>query len=220
MKRLISGGFPGTLLADFLTMRALTCLALGSALLFGWSCGGETDNASSKLCPNSSEESPGSGTVKCDTGLVHRAARAECAPFVASDAVLPPTMQPDHDECHADADCSARAYGDCQPPESTYFKAHLWNFCVYGCTSDADCDAGSVCDCGSNGGLCRESTCTTDSDCDDGYCARFPAGCGYPGFACQSANDECTVASDCEAGFECTGKGGGPWRCVIWGCPG
>jgi hypothetical protein len=178
-------------------------------------------SAPSERCANPSEELPGSGTVKCDNGLVHRAAPGDCAPFEANGMELPPSMQPDLDECLSDADCGDGLYGDCQPPDNTYFKVHLSNFCVYGCTTDSDCDAGSVCDCGTNGGHCREANCTTDADCEaDGYCARHPPGCGFAGFACQTADDECAVGADCAPGFDCSSNNGGPWRCVLAGCPG
>ena len=178
-------------------------------------------SSTSERCPNPSEEFPGSGTVKCDNGLVHRTSPAECAPFEPSDTALPPSMQPDSDECLTDADCTGGLDGDCQPPDTTYFKLHLWNFCVYGCTTDDDCEAGSVCDCSTSGGHCREANCTTDDDCaGDGYCARFPPGCGFSGFACQTADDECAVRTDCAQGLDCTSNKGGPWSCQLAGCPG
>lgn len=207
------------MLPELPSMRALACLAIGCVLLSFSGCGGETKHPPS--CANPREESPGSGAVQCDDGLVHRVAPGECAPFAPSRVELPPSLDPAHDECHTDADCDAQAFGDCEPPPSTYFKAHLENICVYGCTVDSDCDAGSVCDCGTNGGRCHASSCTSDADCGtEHYCVRHPPGCGVTGFACQTAADECTVSADCAGGFECTSVNGVPWSCVIAGCPG
>ncbi|MDX2053880.1 MAG: hypothetical protein SFV15_15875 [Polyangiaceae bacterium] len=75
--------------------------------------------------------------------------------------------------CSEDADCKEKPHGYCQ-----FYPAHeasplgpaapARTVCIYGCVTDQDCGAGSICQCGGNIGTCVASTCRTDADCADG----------------------------------------------------
>jgi hypothetical protein len=72
--------------------------------------------------------------------------------------------------------------------------------CEYGCRTDSDCAAGSLCLCGGIIGTCVAADCTTDADCQPGsHCASYDAFmCNtVGGFACQTAADECVSRNDC-----------------------
>lgn len=173
-------------------------------------------------CPNPIETEPGSGTVRCDNGLVHRPTPGTCPAYVPNTDVIPASRFPNGDECFTDAECSERALGYCKPAALTFFgNPNPSNICVYACTTDADCESGSICQCDATRGYCREADCVTDDSCPaDAFCALNPPGCGYPTFSCQSADDECAVDADCGAANECTQFSGQPRRCALAGCPG
>jgi Cys-rich repeat protein len=78
------------------------------------------------------------------------------------------------------------------------------NFCVYSCLTDADCDAGKVCQCGSGAGagVCGSNvpSCKSDADCAGGaLCTNYDSapGCMIETFACQTPADKCESDSDC-----------------------
>ena len=86
--------------------------------------------------------------------------------------------------------------------------------CFYGCMKDADCGAGSICECGVLTGTCVPATCTTAASCEGLACLRTkkasaPNVCHLadPGgglvYACQKPADECSGDADCEPGLVC-----------------
>jgi len=183
---------------------------------------GGSAGAAAGDCADPVETAPGSGTFRCDDGLVHRQTPGTCAAYVPTTEIHDDSRRPEEDTCHTDSDCTERSLGECEPGALTFFgNPHIQNLCVYHCTSDADCDDGFVCECADDRGTCRESNCAADADCGEGYCALHPPGCGVPGFACQTPEDECRVAADCGGTtYDCTSFDGGPWQCTIGGCPG
>lgn len=163
------------------------------------------------------------GLVTCASGLVHRPAAVEC-PNRSSERAPLDLEACDADEycrqnstCRADADCTADSFGQCvsQGQLPVYV-------CRYGCVTDADCNADEACVCGESIGQCVKASCRTDADCGGYACAQFyellGAGCGEPmQLACQTPDDQCRVAQDCEdqggRARYCSGVSG-TWSCV------
>lgn len=157
-------------------------------------------------CEHGVERTPGSGYRECDNGLVHRESLGTCAAYVPSNTIWLPSSRPNEDECISDANCQAKPYGACVPGTMQYAQPVTVNHCVYGCTTDAECDPGTICVCGDNGGACRAASCTKDHDCGLGsFCAEYAESCGTPaGFSCLKESDRCQVSSECRAGEVCT----------------
>ena len=107
------------------------------------------------------------------------------------------------DGCKLDADCKDKANGFC---ESTANFGGLGCACLYGCTSDADCGADSICVCGDPVGRCAPAKCKGPADCKEGDCTSYDAspGCSFTTFACQLATDTCGGDKDCAAGTGAT----------------
>jgi hypothetical protein len=158
--------------------------------------------------------------VQCDNGLVHRPAPGTCAPYEPNRDDRGASELPGVDECRIDADCTERAYGFCVPGISQYGTIPTANRCEFGCTVDAECDAGFICVCTETRGECRPSNCTTNADCGAGaFCAECAAQCRVPsGFACQSTADECQIASDCLPSLDCAPYSNGGRRCTLGYC--
>jgi hypothetical protein len=84
-----------------------------------------------------------------------------------------------------------------------------------GCNKDSDCGQGMICFC-SEPTVCVRATCTSDSDCGAGFVCRgySTAACDGPGlvppdaFACQTPEDVCATAQDCQNGMRCGGDSG------------
>ncbi len=158
-------------------------------------------------------EDVATGTHRCEDGTLHRPESVACESF------LPRAMPPDGDEsdqvtflysivalsrtCAQDADCTAAPHGYCAPVYRGGSPAYDIE-CKYGCLSDADCDAGQLCECGDPVGHCVDATCRSDSDCEgDMKCAAWftPVVCsGGQAYACQTPADECRTTADCDAG--------------------
>jgi hypothetical protein len=146
-----------------------------------------------------SDGSP-SGFERCSDGFVHRVAAVTCSvPTPVSTCETPHEFS----ECAAAADCVAQPYGAC-------VQQAAWQGggceCAYGCATDADCGAGSMCGCGdaiADGPRCIGGGCTTDADCA-GLCGLDPVsgGCGLTGYllACLDAGAECRTCCPEEIG--------------------
>ncbi len=178
-----------------------------------------------------------SGLYRCDNGVLHRPASVTCAsslprpspPFADAGADAAAAQgQPSQVEylygiandvtapgaCSSDAECTARPFGFCAP--TFYGGPALPSVqCHYGCSTDDDCSAGQLCECGDPIGRCVDATCRTDDDCPgDLMCAAwFTANvCGTgQRFSCQTRQDECNTAADCAGGNGspyCSGEGG------------
>jgi hypothetical protein len=131
------------------------------------------------------------GFVRCAGGIVHREQQIDCVYLPPAEPGCSPGDP--GNTCETPEDCteSPNAYCLAQGMEGTCS-------CVYGCTTDADCGAGSMCYCNGYVTECVPATCTSDADCGGFHCAK-----GYDGgFACQTGFDECRSNEDCP-GEEC-----------------
>ncbi len=111
--------------------------------------------------------------------------------------------------CATDADCTQGTNGRCTPMFPSPAS------CTYDqCAHDADCGAGSVCDCRntaqSSANVCFHGSCVVDADCPGrGWCSPSAttvwANCmtgldpTSVGYFCHAAGDECTNDADCAA---------------------
>jgi hypothetical protein len=127
--------------------------------------------------------------------LLPRASGGQCTSIGGAMAELP---------CAQDADCTARPLGACMLVPTTHYPGCG---CVYGCTRDADCAAGQICECADPVGQCRAAACTDDSRCPAGsLCASADLGWGgctfFPparGYQCQTTADVCLTDLQCAA---------------------
>jgi hypothetical protein len=146
------------------------------------------------------------GFQTCSNGMRHRPKAVKCPSFLprSDDGVSNLRRHISHydelsgDEagsmpCIRDSDCSARAYGHCEPT-----RPSVMTWCAYGCVSDSECSSGELCLCGDPVGGCVPATCRIDSDCGPPYvCGDYEpidVECGdTDAFACQTKRDECAV---------------------------
>jgi hypothetical protein len=136
---------------------------------------------------------PSTGFVECSNGYSYRAEPGVC-PLTRRAEQVPGPPDP---ECLYDSDCSSDPKGYCQT-----------GFCVQGCTTDADCNAGLICACGLTEGLgigsCVLAQCSSGHDCQPGlHCALIVTGASDSAFwvyACQLAADRCVADDDCPPG--------------------
>lgn len=144
------------------------------------------------------------GYVRCKSGAIHREQVAQCASVLPRPETCP--GDPAVSMCQSDADCTDAPNGSCNMDEFGSGGC----YCSYGCTSDAECNAGAICLCGDTIGRCVSSSCTSDADCGDGLCSTYVSepGCGGLAFACQSPQDECAADSDCTGTEQCTLQSG------------
>lgn len=166
--------------------------------------GGVLGSTKSDLCKPTAliVDGKDTGFDTCSSGtdvgapLRHRRIAAAC--------VNPSSAACTSGTCRSDADCHDG--GHCSP-----FYGGSTCGCTYGCTTDADCvGSGYICACFDSGGSCKLATCKTDADCGSGLlCAEHEATTcnGDRGFACQTPEDECLVASDCGQGSSCNFDG-------------
>jgi hypothetical protein len=188
--------------------RAALLAVLGVAN--GTGCGGKSQR-DDHVCQNPTPFQAGLnlladvGFVQCDGGWLHRPAAVTCPSLLPREGLdIEESLDPVF--CTADADCSERANGHCEPilgcpggsdspprPDGYY--------CEYGCTQDSDCDDGMLCLCGEPAGRCVPAKCSVDADCASGLCAGTAQQSSYShSFACVVAGDECLSWSDCEQG--------------------
>jgi hypothetical protein len=138
--------------------RALLFAALG---LCPNACGGKVDVNQTWECGSSQPRPDAPELSVCSNGLVHRSsAQVQCTSRLPRDPATIRSMQP---ACSTDTDCNEKPNGFCAVP---LMCSIVESGCVYGCTSDADCDSGHVCSCGDPVGRCVPSDCTQDSDCE------------------------------------------------------
>ena len=184
-------------------------LAWGSAACSGSSAAGA--NASTVCAPvmNAGQDT---GFDTCSNGVIRRRASLDCPPAAAATTQGPAAGG----SCMSDADCMAQPLGYCADAR------HLAGYsgCFYGCRKDADCGAGSICQCGVVVGLCVPATCATGADCGAGLdCmstlhASSPTVCpdrSHPTFACA------TSADACHGGVDCGDSSRTPASCVLVG---
>lgn len=112
--------------------------------------------------------------------------------------------------CTQDADCKEKPNGYCRyiPGYPFILPVPPRTECAYGCVADADCGAGSICECGPDFGSCVPATCRTDADCAEGsLCAGGDYGkrdaCTGQihdhSYACQVRGDQCFTNDQCGA---------------------
>jgi hypothetical protein len=231
---LSAGGMPGP--------GAMTG-AGGAAMTFGGaagsvmvSAGGESaaGAAGSGSMQTASTPSPcvfdaalGGGVERCKNGLLHRVAPGSCPSLLPlPDPVWKdyPTLR-DWDAggyaCLFDADCTEKPYGHCE------LAIPGGPNCTYGCAVDADCAPDQVCYCESYGGRCILAKCHGDAECGSGRLCAVDPTCNRVDFICQTAEDECSVASDCPSGTLCdlesvdfnNPAAGARRACIVVGCP-
>lgn len=152
---------------------------------------------------------PVSGLVSCDEGYEHRPSAVACplseggaaargAGGAEGGAGQLPRVE-GHVSCfHNEDACRAFELGYCDEDTGGGGAPAI---CKSGCVTDEDCGVGYICLCGGpspTGGKCHQSDCTTDADCGPGFlCASYGVACGYAGFSCQRASDECAKDDDC-----------------------
>lgn len=156
------------------------------------------------------------GFIRCNDGEIRRTQAVECQQPL-------PTGIACNDaggSCSSDADCDYRPYGAC-----LYFDGFFPGCaCVYGCTTDADCQPGQVCACGGSAPdyptstQCVPANCTTDADCGPGTCAlgREQSNCSdAPVLGCRTDADACTpLGNDCDGQNCVPAEDGGAWTCT------
>jgi hypothetical protein len=169
------------------------------------------------------------GLQGCESGVIHRPEPVTCQS--ALPRPLPPASSANGDAaeatlsqvellyrvasglitgCSADTECNDKPYGYCAP---VFYSEQVGSGteCVYGCTVDADCGVGFLCQCGDPIGQCIPAECLSDEDCGDELCAAWFDGgvCGSQhAFACQTADDECATDADCGDGGTCIAPDG------------
>jgi hypothetical protein len=149
--------------------------------------------------------SPDGGDQHFGPPLAHRPAALSCPstrPAYDCGATAPAGLPV---TCRLDSDCTDGMDGRCVG------NGHDGCSCSYDrCSSDADCTAGTLCDCrdqwhyGSNGpNQCLSANCRTDADCGPGgYCSpSLDPTCGaFAGvtlWRCHTPEDSCVNDSDC-----------------------
>ncbi len=157
-----------------------------------------------------------SGLVYCaDQGYFTRPQAVACGDSAAQGGAGgegPLPRAPRDVECESDVDCAPYDRGFCSSSLTGSTLNFLgggggWgpDFCLSGCATNDDCEAGRTCVCnGEDGGVCVPSNCHTDADCGEGaLCASVDQGCGSLGFLCQTDADTCGASRDCEDGDFC-----------------
>ncbi|HWB74460.1 MAG TPA: hypothetical protein VG755_05885, partial [Nannocystaceae bacterium] len=174
--------------------------SMTSSTTTGMYCGAELpdDPAPTDTCANPQPILQGgadamvpTGFVLCDGGFVHREQKLDCI-YVADDTPCGVEGDP-LNECASDLDCTASPNGYCNVEGMDGGCT-----CSYGCITDEDCGAGSICYCRNTFTECVPATCITDADCGGYDCVYDSA----QGFACRTPFDECVSDSDC-LGADC-----------------
>jgi hypothetical protein len=151
------------------------------------------------------------GQMRCKEGTRHRAAPASCP--LPEFLGLPADAAAPVGRCKTDADCADGLVCDCQVSRRIDFV-----------------DGQRVEGVSYGGGACTRAYCRTDADCGAGLlCAYVSAeidGAGCRGnlgaaFACQTPDDECSMAGDCGEHQVCESRPAG-LRCAnaVFACPG
>lgn len=198
---------PRVLGAALFSALGLAPLACGGTLSKG---DGRRDSGSAFRCED--PQPWGAGYERCGNGTLHRTSVETCANGLPR-AVLPDLPPGD---CTTDADCTELPNGYCSVSDGDSVVA----YCAYGCVTDADCGAGSICVCGDYIGVCAQAKCTSDEACGNGLrCQSYDVsrGCNSLGFACQTPNDECGGDVDCPQDL-CGAGDAGPFVCQNTSC--
>jgi hypothetical protein len=103
--------------------------------------------------------------------------------------------------CSKDSDCTAKALGTCDLGDGHFPSCA----CSYGCTTDADCATGQICECADPVGRCVTAKCSVDSACAAGsLCASAATswgGCSWDtlpsSYVCQTGQDTCLTSKQC-----------------------
>ncbi|HYO96687.1 MAG TPA: ferritin-like domain-containing protein [Polyangiaceae bacterium] len=164
-----------------------------------------------------------SGLVQCEGGWSHRPNSVKCASSLPRlGQVGQAGAESIQGRCSSDADCTERAHGHCLVSASFEpFPEPPATWCNYGCVTDADCGAGSICSCGDLIGECVPASCASDADCPGALlCASIMTkpGCGVE-LACQSPKDQCNANGDCMNPARCVLNAGGYRECIVPQCP-
>ncbi len=142
------------------------------------------------------------GYAFCTGGPVYRAKAQTCPTNIPHDTGKICHLNMEVWSCKEDAECATNPNGFC----SRVPKADSCS-CQYGCTTDAECDPGSICMCEDPVGRCVLASCTSNADCKEGaLCAEYvpTSTCDTIAFACQDELDECQMDRDCEDSKHCT----------------
>ncbi len=207
----------------------LTALGCGGNVTTGSSNGGSGGGggaASACVSPTPILQPDGkdTGFVKCADGAIDRVAPATCT-VTGVDTCQGTEMTL---ECVTSADCQAKKFGSCitysggaPGPEVTGCG------CQYQCSSDADCDPGSICACAGitdpGKAFCIPAPgCATGADCASGECgySEYNYGCGTEyNLYCRAGADACRGAADCDQYYECAVETpGSPFTCLTTTC--
>lgn len=139
------------------------------------------------------------GFLRCENGLVHREEPVDCLPPMVVDPMCSPEGSCDP-ECPSGEFCTSVGFGGDAGPDPVCG-------CVPTCTRDADCEEGKICLCSGvvlnapGYAMCVPTECASRPDCDGGLCAatEIIQTCSFTTLRldCTSAEDECSVGSDC-----------------------
>lgn len=144
------------------------------------------------------------GFERCANGVVRRPEVVTCPSLLPRATTCNQGSPGGVPGCSKDSDCTEKPYGSCDAVEP---GAPFGCSCSYGCTSDAECEAGAICVCGDPIGRCVKSTCVSDASCPTGVCASLSS-CSLRLFQCQTPADECAVGDDCPKTGSCESVGG------------
>jgi len=126
------------------------------------------------------------GFAKCDDAMTVHRPRIVVCPDLRVEAT--PGSCSATAACQSNADCTSVMHGVCRAG---------FCMCFPGCTTDADCGAGKICQCDSTNGTCVEARCKSDADCGSGLVCALSLSQSF--FACQTPNDACLSPLDCGA---------------------
>ena len=155
-----------------------------------------------------------SGLVTCSNEATFRVSPETCTdPFPPNNTSQCNLM---YGTCEGPEDCVGQPYGSCQ----AFGDINIMCSCVYGCTSDAECEADEACLCSplQAGTVCVDATCRTDADCPGDLRCGLSLGLGgptagipTPTLRCRTPQDTCAGDLDCEEGI-CRFSGDA-WSC-------
>ncbi|MBX2802046.1 MAG: hypothetical protein KTR31_30475 [Myxococcales bacterium] len=194
-------------------------------IVFAWALGCATQTNETTPSPRSGEVDPQTGFEHMPDGSVNRVASVPLSPrdFPFGEEDCYGTTSREVPECVASG-CTAKPHGRCA--QSSCFNT--WCECVYGCSSDADCESDEAClrpDHGLEGGLpfpqCVPASCRTNDDCPSTECGVMVAmdsEIHQMRLHCRTPEDQCRAPADCQRGYTCALWLESTWECVCAGC--